>query len=210
MQYRTPRGVIPAKVVEEQVREVIIDPKMRPRRNYYPHEYGNQELHGPNFRPYEQRNRPDQTAFYEVPVGSRMDLTRKSAGFVQIQNEQNVHPNDRGRVVRRDLNDPGPLRGIVAVDRKTGHNYGVAGVLYHPEGDVVALNRAAVEPLDRNGRQYLRRFADDSADTRRVTTWPPRDENSEELTTYDTRNKEEKAKLLRKYQQKQQKKQGGR
>ena len=90
-------------------------------------------------------------------------------------------------MVRSELNDPGPFRAIVPVERSTGRSYGVAGVLYHPEGHSEAFGRALAEPLDRSGRQALHRFQDDSAYTHRVDTWPPRDENSQDIEAYETR-----------------------
>jgi hypothetical protein len=59
--------------------------------------------------------------------------------------------------------------------------------MYHPQNDTQGMRRAAVEPLDREGRQYLRRFDDDAADPMRVTTWPPRDEDGDELALYEDR-----------------------
>ncbi|KAF4969882.1 hypothetical protein FSARC_2977 [Fusarium sarcochroum] len=211
MQYSTPRGNIPAKAVAKQVREAIVDTAVDDPRAY-PHLYSNSEAGGrKNFELFEQRNRPDQTPLYEVPVNSRVDLNKNLAPMKKVLIQQKgVQPRDRARVVRNELNDPGPFRGIVAVDQATSRPCGVAGVIYHPEGNLKGFERAPMEPLDQGGRQYLRRFADDSADPHRVTTWPPRDENSGELSTYDVRATTEMEKRLRKQQEKERRKQRGR
>ncbi|KAM0197407.1 hypothetical protein ACHAPI_004867 [Fusarium lateritium] len=188
MQYYTPRGVIPTKVVEEQVQEVTID--TTPGYHHgkgYPHAYQNNEVHGENFAPYERRNRPAETPLYEVPVGSRMQFGKAAASANTVNRP--VQHNDRGRVARREPNDPGAFRGVVAVDQNTSRSYGVAGVIYHPEGEYRRFDRAAVEPLSREGRQYLRRYADDAADSQRVCTWPPRDEDAADLEMYEDRYK---------------------
>ncbi|PCD46348.1 hypothetical protein AU210_001755 [Fusarium oxysporum f. sp. radicis-cucumerinum] len=197
MQYYTPRGSIPATVVEEQVRQVPIDPNDDSTNGPYPHMYTNQEStstapNGTIFQRFEQRNRPSETPLYEVPVNCRMDLNKKAAPFMKVKRreERPTDPRDRGRVVQNELNTPGPFRGVVAVDKNTGQSRGVAGVMYHPQGNISAFQRAQMEPLDREGRQYIRRFVDDAADPHRVTTWPPRDEDSEDLTTYENRYKQ--------------------
>ncbi|KAF9768117.1 hypothetical protein IL306_014632 [Fusarium sp. DS 682] len=194
MQYRTPRGIIPATVVEEQVREVVIDPNDDSTKGPYPHVYMNQEPtstapDGTIFEKFEQRNRPNETSLHEVPINCRMDLNKKSAGWLKVKRreERPIAPRDRARVAQNELNTPGPFRGVVAVDRATGQSHGVAGVMYHPQGDMSTFQRAQLEPLNREGRQYLRRFEDDAADPHRVTTWPPRDEDSEDLTAYEKR-----------------------
>lgn len=197
MQYYTPRGSIPATVVEEQVRQVPIDPNDDSTNGPYPHMYTNQEStstapNGTIFQRFEQRNRPSETPLYEAPVNCRMDLNKKAAPFMKVKRreERPTDPRDRGRVVQNELNTPGPFRGVVAVDKNTGQSRGVAGVMYHPQGNISAFQRAQMEPLDREGRQYIRRFVDDAADPHRVTTWPPRDEDSEDLTTYENRYKQ--------------------
>ncbi|KAH7208074.1 hypothetical protein BKA60DRAFT_652311 [Fusarium oxysporum] len=196
-QYYTPRGSIPATVVEEQVCQVPIDPNDDSTNGPYPHMYTNQEStstapNGTIFERFEQRNRPSETPLYEVPVNCRMDLNKKAVPFMKVKRreERPTDPRDRGRVVQNELNTPGPFRGVVAVDKNTGQSHGVAGVMYHPQGNISAFQRAQMEPLDREERQYMRRFVDDAADPHRVTTWPPRDEDSEDLTTYENRYKQ--------------------
>ncbi|UZP32470.1 hypothetical protein NXS19_000286 [Fusarium pseudograminearum] len=132
MQYFTSRGEIPAKVVDQQVREVVIDTNDK-RKYKYPHEYENEE-EGPdgttyqNFEPFEQRNRPEDVRLYETPINSRMNLDRKSKGF----SNEAPHHRDRARIERNEINTPGPFRGVAAVEKQTGRNYGVAGVTYLP------------------------------------------------------------------------------
>ncbi|KAF4464537.1 hypothetical protein FALBO_8620 [Fusarium albosuccineum] len=186
MQYSTPRGSIPVKAVDVQVQGVV-DPRARYNRRNFPHIYNNEEADGrTTIQPFEKREDPN-VALFEVPVDTRMDMARPTAGIRQMNNRANLHHNDRARAERNELNDPGPFRGIVTGNRATGEVHGVAGVIYHPEGQPRAFDRARVEPLDRQGRQYLRRFQDDAANGDRVTTWPPRDEDSEDLATYEGR-----------------------
>ncbi|KAF5001633.1 hypothetical protein FGRMN_939 [Fusarium graminum] len=193
MQYWTPRGVLPTKTVNEQVQEVV-KPDANSSKNMFPKQYRNREGNNGeeekmNFQPYELRNQLTQRRLYEVPVNSRVDLSKKPVKVRKIVAPENVSPNDRGRFARTEQNDPGAFRGVVATNKDTHHNYGLVGLTYHPEGNVRALARAPVEPLDRDGRQYLRRFADDSADPHRVTTWPPRDEDAADLEKYEERYK---------------------
>ncbi|KAG4293703.1 hypothetical protein FPRO06_00288 [Fusarium proliferatum] len=98
--------------------------------------------------------------------------------------------NDRSRVVKNELNNPGAIRGVVTGNHTTGENFGLVGVTYHPEDRPRALRREPIEPLDREGRQFLRRFDDDAADPHPVTTWPPRDEDASELQAYEERYKQ--------------------
>ncbi|KAJ4137302.1 hypothetical protein NW768_002885 [Fusarium equiseti] len=186
MQYHTERGPIPARVVEQQMHECESRLGNKDIKKY-PHWYQNREG---VFQPHEQRN--NDTKLYESPVSSRIDLDRKTCSHVKAMNRLNPPPNDRARVAQSEANDPGVFRGVIAADKNTGHVYGVAGVIYHPEGDVRAMRRAPVEPLDREGRQFLRRFDDDAADPHRVTTWPPRDEDGSDLAMYESRYVQER------------------
>ncbi|KAJ4016347.1 hypothetical protein NW752_003469 [Fusarium irregulare] len=201
MQYFTPRGELPARVVNQQVQEVPIGMKQdQGKKKDFPHKFRNDVEEHPNgqkyrtFEPFEQRNRPEEVTLLEVPVNSRVNLDKKVVGFRTVQKREAtpVHHNDRARVVRNELNEPGPFRGVVAVDDKTGTNYGVQGVLYHPEGDTQRFERAPMEPLSREGRQYINRFKDDD-DPHRVTTWPPRDEDGDDLAIYERRHQKVRA-----------------
>ncbi|KAK7424193.1 hypothetical protein QQZ08_008681 [Neonectria magnoliae] len=187
MQHWTPRGTIPAKTVDAQVREVA-DPR-NDRGVHFPKPYENTEDTGPTIQPYERRNH-DTTGLYEIAVGSRMDFARPPARLRAVQAEEHLHHNDRNRAARNELNDPGIFRGIVPADLATGRTHGVAAVLYHPDGNPRGFERARVEPLDREGRQYIRRFDDDSSNANRVTTWPPRDEDADDLVTYENRHQQ--------------------
>ncbi|KAF5571526.1 hypothetical protein FPHYL_272 [Fusarium phyllophilum] len=165
-QYYTPRGIVPARVAEKQVQEAPINPATIQGNRLYPHHYRNSEAVGTsNFKPHEQRNDPDNRQFYEVPINSRINLAKPPARVDRIRVvETDLHSNDRGRVVKNELNDPGVFRGVVTGNRTTGENFGLVGVTYRPEDRPRALRRAPMEPLDREGRQFLRRFDDDAAD----------------------------------------------
>lgn len=191
-QYYTPRGTVPARVAEQQVQEAAINPATIRGARLYPHEYRNGEENSTrNFEPFEQRNDPENRQFYEVPINSRINLAKPPASAERIRvTETQLHHNDRGRVVKNELNNPGAIRGVVTGNHTTGENFGLVGVTYHPEDRPRALRRAPIEPLDREGRQFLRRFDDDAADPHRVTTWPPRDEDASELQAYEERYKQ--------------------
>ncbi|KAF4498903.1 hypothetical protein FAGAP_4916 [Fusarium agapanthi] len=165
------RGTVPARVAEQQVREAAINPATIQGNRLYPHHYRNDEENDTrNFEPHEQRNDIDNRQFYEVPINSRINLAKPPA--------------------KNELNDPGVFRGVVTGNRATGENFGLVGVTYHPEDRPRALRRAPMEPLDREGRQFLRRFDGDAADPHRVTTWPPRDEDASELQAHEERYKQ--------------------
>ncbi|KAH6890276.1 hypothetical protein B0T10DRAFT_315074 [Thelonectria olida] len=216
MQFWTPRGTIPSKSVDQDVAKVN-DAQPVPRRNrrFYPKEFENQEA---IFQPHEMRD-AENRKFSEIPVNTRMDLTRPAATAQQVINrDQRDEPNDRARKAQNPLNDPGPFRGIVTVNNHTGQKYGVTGVTYHPEGDHQGVARARVEPLDREGRKALHRAEDEmnrmvrredeerrrrregggrieegeGANTRRTGTWPPRDQDADDLTTYENRYQQER------------------
>ncbi|KAK7424334.1 hypothetical protein QQX98_000602 [Neonectria punicea] len=189
MQHWTPRGTLPAKTVDAQVREVA-DPRQI-EGVAFPKTYTNAEVGRPApIEPFERRH-GEMTGLYEIPVNTRMDLERRPANLQRVQQRQRpIHPNDRARVTRTELNDPGPFRGVVPTDLATGRAQGPTAVLYHPDGNPRAFERARVEPLDREGRQYIRRFEDDSTSANRVTTWPPRDEDADDLVTYENRHQQ--------------------
>lgn len=175
-------------MVNAQVREVD---SLRPRlddHTYYPGLYRNDEGGRISlFQSYEARVEQN-LQLVEVPIASRMNLDKRRANLTRVKNRDGpIHPNDRARLVRTELNDPGPFRAVLPVDSTTGHTDGVAGVMYHPEGNPQAFYRAPMEPLDRDGRQALHRWQDDGAYTHRVDTWPPRDENSQDLRDYEAR-----------------------
>ncbi|KAJ9157552.1 hypothetical protein NKR23_g189 [Pleurostoma richardsiae] len=169
-------------VVVEQVRAVPDVHVSRPNRRYpvtYNNEEGNSHV---NFQPHEI---PEGATLYEVPIPTRLDMNRRTACLDQVNAA--VHRNDRDRPIRQSLNDPGPFRGIVPADRRTGQVYPLAGVNYHPTGNLKGFNRASLEPMNREGRQFMNRYNDDAADPHRVSTWPPRDEDGEDLSAYERR-----------------------
>lgn len=132
----------------------------------------------------------EKRQYIEVPILSRMDFDKKASRVEQVRNRDTVHHGDRACVAQRDLNDPGPFRAIVPRHSETGRTYGVAGVLYHPENDPRAFERAPQEPMDRNGRRFLRRYEDDCSHGNRVDTWPPRDEDGDDLARYEVRHRQ--------------------
>lgn len=157
----------------------------------YPHPYRNKENdERERFGEYERRY-DDKRDWVEVPIVNRMDFGRRMARADQVAlQDAQLHHRDRARVAKRDLNDPGPFRAIVPVHEDTGRSYGVTGVVYHPEDNPRRLERAAREPMDRQGRQFLRRYEDDCSHGNRVDTWPPRDEDGDELARYESRYKQ--------------------
>ena len=169
-------------VVAEQV--LAVPDVHVPRRNgRYPAVYNNQERNDQvNFQRHEI---PDGATLHEVPIATRHDMARRTAGLNQVN--ATINRNDRDRPIRQPLNDPGPFRGIVPVDQQTGQVYPLAGVNYHPEDNPRGFNRAPLEPMDREGRQFMNRYNDDAANPCRVTTWPPRDEDGDDLSTYEER-----------------------
>ncbi|SCO30556.1 uncharacterized protein FFMR_01857 [Fusarium fujikuroi] len=192
MQYYSPRGIIPIKVVEQQTQEVVFDPTQVSRNTKdYPHAYEDVNLEGKTFQEWERRHDEEKVRLYEMPVNTRMNLEKRPATFKQVQrHELEIRPNDRKDAVRKELNDPGVFRGVITGNVETGQVYGVQGVIYHPEQNPRGFRRSPIEPLDREGRQFLRRFEDDAADPNRVTTWPPRDEDASDLQAYEDRYKQ--------------------
>lgn len=159
-------------------------------RNKYPHKYRDDEG---VFKPYELPGGPGNSILYEAPVNSRAVLETRVISAARAAAREKPDPNERKRIAQSEVNDPGAFRGVITAHPETQRIYGVAGVIYHPEGDTSGMRRAAVEPLDRAGRQYLRRFDDDAADPMRVTTWPPRDEDGSDLAMYEGRYQQVRA-----------------
>jgi hypothetical protein len=162
---------------------------MKRESDGYPHLYRNAGREGALFDGYERRH-DEHRQFSEVPIATRMNFDKPSASVKKVQGRETVHYGDRARVARSELNDPGPYRAIVPIDERTGRTYGVAGVVYHPEGRPNAFHRAPVVPMDRQGRQALHRYEDDGARGYRVDTWPPRDEDGDDLGSYEARHKQ--------------------
>lgn len=134
----------------------------------YPRQYRNNEGSGSetyqNFRAEELRR---VEKLYEYPVTQpgepRFDFNRRTTSARQM--ERPVHRNDRRRVVEHPYNTPGALRGVV-------DQYGdLIGATAHPEDRPLGFHRAHLEPLDRQGRQYVHRYHDHIS---REETWPPR------------------------------------
>ncbi|EWG36117.1 hypothetical protein FVEG_00269 [Fusarium verticillioides 7600] len=135
-----------------------------------------------------------------------MNLEKRPATFKQVQRrEHEMRPMDRKDAVRKEFNDPGVFRGVITGNVETGPVYGVQGVIYHPEQNPRGFRRSPIEPLDREGRQFLRLFEDDAADHNRVTTWHPRDEDASDLQEYEERYKQVRKVRLPQQQKKKQK-----
>ncbi|QGI76736.1 hypothetical protein CEK25_001642 [Fusarium fujikuroi] len=185
MQYYSPRGIIPIKVVEQQTQEVVFDPDTVRNTKDYPHEDVNLEGNSTRtFQEWERRHDEENSPFYEMPVNTRMNLEKRPAS-VQRSKDAELEI-----LFENELNDPGVFRGVITGNVETGQVYGVQGVIYHPEQNPRGFRRSPIEPLDREGRQFLRRFEDDAADPNRVTTWPPRDEDASDLQAYEDRYKQ--------------------
>jgi len=116
-----------------------------------------------------------------------------------IINRDTLHPNDRARSIQHPVNDPGAYRAIVRGETGNATETGrpdsvnefatnqVVGLVYHPEGDPRGLRRAPLEPIDRRGRQIVRRHNDDHDRPQRASSWPPRDLDAEELGKIEAR-----------------------
>jgi hypothetical protein len=62
---------------------------------------------------------------------------------------------------RPPLNDPGATRAITRIADVNGDQQSVpVGVSQHPPGNKRGLDRAPIEPMDRDGRQVVVRHAD--------------------------------------------------
>ncbi|KAK4032407.1 hypothetical protein C8A01DRAFT_41149 [Parachaetomium inaequale] len=186
VQYRTSRGPLAARVVDDEVRRAP-DPRDT-RRSGYPSEYRNQEGRPPNtrrnFREDEVR---DGERLYEVPVGSRdFDYDRRTATLQQVRRADpaTVHRNDRDRVVRNPPNDPGPHRAVVAARPTGGPSRGPIGVISHPPDNPRGYDRATLEPIGRDGRAQQARHRD--VHDGNHSSWPPRGETSGGLTRMET------------------------
>lgn len=110
-------------------------------------------------------------------------------------NQLNLLPTRTARdLADNPPNDPGPFRGVVpAYPNRRGDEPRARrppiGLIYHPEGWPERFQRASVEPLSPEGRRLLRRHTDDLGfrPLQRSGTWPPRDEDAEDLTLFETR-----------------------
>ncbi|KAL2756340.1 hypothetical protein ACRALDRAFT_1076422 [Sodiomyces alcalophilus JCM 7366] len=195
MQYWTPRGVIPVRIAEDKVRSV--PGVMDRRRSGYPAEFRNEDRNQkPIYRLPESHKSGDPDAvMFEIPVGTRHDMDKRSANLEKVKAAADVHRNDRGRVAARPLNDPGPFRAVVPANRDTRKEYPMTGVIYHPEGSATAHARAPLEPLGRDGRQLTHRHQDQVA--RRVETWPPRDQDGDDLASREARHVHERRRRQR-------------
>jgi hypothetical protein len=197
-QYYTSRGVIPARVVNDQaaaIPDITLD---RPQR-FYPHEFNNREdgilPGGRRGRLFNQNEIREGERLWEFPVTlpgrPPYNMVRAGARMEQIENLRNRTARD---IMANPPNDPGPFRGIVPALRGRGADPNgrrpPIGVIYHPKGELRRFERARMEPLDGEGRRLLRRHEDDLAVRAlgRTGTWPPRDEEGADLATHEVRH----------------------
>ncbi|KAK3988915.1 hypothetical protein QBC44DRAFT_242536 [Cladorrhinum sp. PSN332] len=193
LQFHSPRGSIPVSSLNRQAAQYHDPTDGAGNRSRYPREYRNNEGREPNVtHPFGRSETRPGERLYEIPVNSRFDETRPAANLRQVRNADpaNLAPRDRARVVNAPPNDPGPYRAVAPIRPDGSRRAAAAGMIYHPEDNPTGYARAPLEPMDREGRQYQRRFDDDSASPRRVGTWPPRDETSEDLTRYEQQHQQ--------------------
>ncbi|KAL2143161.1 hypothetical protein VTI28DRAFT_308 [Corynascus sepedonium] len=187
-EYRTSRGSLAARVVASQV-DSAPDPRDSTRRSRYPREYRNEEGRPPNtHRPFADHERRANERLYEVPVSppeasSRFDFDRRAASRQQVERSSasNVHPNDRGRVVRQPPNDPGPHRAVMAADPndRDRRARGPIGVITHPTTNPTGYERAQLAPISSSARRHEQQYYDQQ--TSGHSSWPPRAMYSEDL-----------------------------
>jgi hypothetical protein len=102
-----------------------------------------------------------------------------------MQQSQNKYPKLRRGVIKRPLNDPGPKRGIYALDEVENRRSGPLGLNYHPTGNATGNVRASLEPLNTEGRQYMYRHKDEIPSGGRSPTWPGRGRDSAAHTRFE-------------------------
>lgn len=177
-QYATARGNIPIRVVKEQINRAphAAEPRTKSK---YPHQYRNQE--GPanaprsNFATWETRS--GSTTLYEYPVQvpiqqnpqtgqiqRHFDYDRKASKARQAESQARRSSNEpletgNASTLSQATTDengpgscqrPGPIRGV------TDRHRNIIGAMAHPQGNLTGFARAPLQPLDREGRQYIR------------------------------------------------------
>jgi hypothetical protein len=137
--------------------------------------------------------RDDSDRYYETPVHrpsspTRYDPNRRPANLQQVTRAQNVHPNDRGRLVSQGgVNDPGATRLVSTANPHGGGNVSHTGVMYHPEGNSRGYERAPLGDRDRRSREEEHQYYDYRGGNSGGTygggqSWPPRGARSDDLT----------------------------
>jgi hypothetical protein len=188
-QYNTERGAYPVAAVDAQLREAYA---RTPIPNKYPGIYRNKEVSASgvvtqNFDNRFERaygSKSETTRYVEYPVLSRdfnPDRPLKSAKKV----EQKPEPRDRGDRLRHPRNDPGPLRGIYAIDKNDDRRSEPLGLNYHPLGNPRGNVRAPLEPISTKGRQYMYQHKGEIPSGGRSPTWPGRGRDSAAHTRFE-------------------------
>ncbi|ATZ53224.1 hypothetical protein BCIN_09g01020 [Botrytis cinerea B05.10] len=179
LQYRTPRGNIPHRVMVQEIARAPVGGTRN--MSQYPHKYKNQE--GPKDAKYplfDDRERPRRfvnndkgyrpDTLYEYPVVTpdkpSFNYDRKTTPLETVL--QPIAPANRARMIEPDQrhNTPGWMRGI------TSSNKTIVGGIYHPEGNTGDFERARLEPLDRQGREHNRMLHERAQHAPRSPTWP--------------------------------------
>ncbi|KUL83007.1 hypothetical protein ZTR_09310 [Talaromyces verruculosus] len=143
--------------------------------SYYPHEYKNRE--GPKDAPYpifddmETRNEK----LYEYPIkksserpfdydakASKPNKTRQGIVYQKTQKGQKAKPVD----LAKPPNECDPVRAV------TNQEKHLIGIMYHPQGDMQAFEKASLGALDRQGREDLRLRAYHTTHVSRSSTIP--------------------------------------
>ncbi|VUC29597.1 unnamed protein product [Clonostachys rosea] len=211
LQYHTPRAKIPMRVLEDQTRRSGYPSHDHLSRSagFQPSVYRNSErIDGVDVPLFEQYEYPPGSTLVEVPIDTRCNFDQKPTPYRKVA--AGVAPRGRGHLVNHPHNDPGVLRGVVPVRVEEINGSEVVmelhdplGVTYHPPGNSRGFRRAPIEPRDREGHQYDKRYDDDVANPSRVTTWPPRDEDARDLTEYESRYSRKPRKSERKLERRQ-------
>ena len=182
---------MPAKSVQKQATRALVA-KAEGKHDKYPR--NNYDYEG-NFADAEKR----KTGMLEVPVTSNtpFDVTKPPTSVRDdIAGNRTLHPNDRAHAEQNPVNDPDVCRAVVhnvvrdttmpnpVTETSEPH---VLGLVYHPEGDRRGFRRAPLEPMDRRGRQIVRRHDDDHDRPQRGSSWPPRGLDAGELACIEAR-----------------------
>lgn len=149
----------------------------------FPHPYHNDPK--PTMASWETRHE----RLYEIPVtmDNHYDPGKKTFALKTAKNRETVKPGDRRRVVSKPVNDPGPYRCVGRVDESSNRFRPQQGLIYHPTDDPQGFKRAVLEPRDRDGNRTYNRYVDDHDNLNRVSTWPPRDQDGDNLAEHKRR-----------------------
>jgi hypothetical protein len=205
LQYHTPRGSVPAQIAIKDLRRTPAPPG--PSRGGFPHVYRNSEGRKPNTRTnfQEWERHPNENRLFEVavhtpnPTGYLHDVQKTPLKALQEPTDPEKRkiwrrnqltapkPSEPGYgpqvmtppKVWTPPNDPGFHR---AVTNQRGDR--IIGAMYHPVGNPRGFERSPLEPLDRRGREAVRRHDDMTPrpmeqGVNRQGSWPPRGDGRE-------------------------------